>query len=140
MKNKLKSYYIKQIIRALKENGEYNGENLERLYKYINSHFNYDQAPHVMCKQLFSFVLGRDVSKLKKYYINIISHHYIDDIKKYLKNHKCRNETVTDDIFKYYIEEFKLFYFLRRKFSIGEPSSEEWKMIFYNGQDNSNID
>lgn len=134
MNDKLNNFYIKCIIRTLKEFNIYNSNSINALLSFIKNEDYFCMAPHVMGENFFSYnVKFQKKYMLRKYYVSLISKRFIKDLKSYLKANNKENKFVTDNMILEKLEAFQIFSFLYNNFHIGEPDKEDYLTYFYNG-------
>lgn len=134
MKDKLNKFYIKCLIRTLKEFRLYNSINRNSIISFIENDEPFQECPHVMGERFFlHYIDTKNRWALKDYYVLLISKRFINDIKSYLKGHKKENKNVTDEMLFEKLEAFQIFSFLHQKYRIGEPNNQDYLKYFYYG-------
>ena len=134
MKDKLNKFYIKCLIRTLKEFRLYNSINRNSIISFIENGLPFQECPHVMGERFFlNYIDTKKRWVLKDYYISLISKRFVNDIKSYLKGYKKENKNVTDEMLFEKLESFQIFSFLHQKYRIGSPNNQDCLKYFYYG-------
>jgi len=128
------NFYIKSLIRTLKEFDLYNAKNSILLKKSIERIPL--ELPHVYFENLIHYCIELKNSfyqQLLSYYIDIIISRYVYDVQNYLTNEKLIKNQIDVNKLTDKIKNFHLYSYLYTKFHIFDVTEKEMKTYFYYG-------
>lgn len=128
------NFYINSLIRTLKEFDLYNEKYKTRLDEKIHTSiltYEFISAPHTIIDSLIFNLKSLEQNRIKKFYLNLIKIHYINDIINVINKFHNDNIIIDTNLLWDEIERNFLFKHLNECYNISRDKLKKRKFEFF---------